>query len=515
MRAAAFILFAAAWLMPPPACQAQQASSWRVYKIVDGLPERACAYASVGQQGVVVARHLNQPFISQLDGYGVTVLSAPPGNYGRVSQSPAGQLWAVNAHGLVERRETNWVAHSIPGFESAMATDPALLSKVELCPVRQGHVLVLLSDRLMEFRSDTGKGGDTELLRLASDLAIGEFTGMCRARDGGLWVSGVRGIAKLPAPIRNINPQSEWAQFILPEMERTSGLRFPQEAENGKLSFVADSASGRSGLPVYFDGQNWHADLSGSEQVRFAWQGPDGGLWAASARAVTRWEGLTGLIENQEISPRQIFDVATELKGNFWLATSDGLFRYSPAIWQTPLVLRDSKQEIDCLAADGESTVWFIADSRLHRLKSGHHDEYMLPGTISTNGVSWRVYPLPSGSLLLESTSGLWIFVPATKTFHAVSEHEPLYGGRVLGARKDGAVCVWFGSGGGPSESVKAYDGARFERFQESGTVRANPVRAARRGDQCFRRRGPQLFLFHGPKRGSVARAGKRDGMAS
>src|SRR5207237_3404377 len=50
----------------------QRPASWRVYKVIDGLPESACSSVSISPQGKVVGKHLNLLSASNGGGYTVT-----------------------------------------------------------------------------------------------------------------------------------------------------------------------------------------------------------------------------------------------------------------------------------------------------------------------------------------------------------------------------------------------------------------------------------------------------------
>src|SRR5438105_2736272 len=74
---------------------------WRAYKLADGLADAACVSLSISPQGIVLAKHLNTPAVSELDGYSVKIRPCPEGS-SRVYESPSGQLWTVSARGLEE-----------------------------------------------------------------------------------------------------------------------------------------------------------------------------------------------------------------------------------------------------------------------------------------------------------------------------------------------------------------------------------------------------------------------------
>src|SRR5436305_8070554 len=68
----------------------QKNSFWRIYNLADGMPESACISVTAAQQGRVLVRHVTQPFISELDGYGINPVPAPNNAVGRVYESPGG-----------------------------------------------------------------------------------------------------------------------------------------------------------------------------------------------------------------------------------------------------------------------------------------------------------------------------------------------------------------------------------------------------------------------------------------
>src|SRR5256885_9919336 len=133
------LLLLSAWALIQPAW-GQKASTWRVYNLADGLPESACVSVTAAQPGRVLVKHLTQPFISELDGYGINPVPAPENAIGRVYESPGGQLWTVVPEGLQEFRDGSWLLHRVPELAALFAegrrrSDPP----VSLYPSRQGR----------------------------------------------------------------------------------------------------------------------------------------------------------------------------------------------------------------------------------------------------------------------------------------------------------------------------------------------------------------------------------------
>src|SRR5260370_4305378 len=120
--------------------EAQKASNWRVYRLADGLPESACVSVTIAPQGKVLAKHLNLPQITELDGYSLNIIPAaaePAG--GRIYGSPGGQLWTVTPSGLEEFKAGCWVMHPLPEIPAAFRDgQAATLYPLAMCPGRQG-----------------------------------------------------------------------------------------------------------------------------------------------------------------------------------------------------------------------------------------------------------------------------------------------------------------------------------------------------------------------------------------
>jgi len=138
--------------------------------------------------GKVVAKHPNAPFISELDGYTINSIPSTETGNSRAYESPGGQLWCVVPDGLREFRDGNWVLHPVP--EIAAQFQAPSRPSISLWPIRQGLVLVLLPDRLMEFTSEATTPPRLETLRSAVQSGLERFSGMEPAADGGACVGG-------------------------------------------------------------------------------------------------------------------------------------------------------------------------------------------------------------------------------------------------------------------------------------------------------------------------------------
>jgi signal transduction histidine kinase/ligand-binding sensor domain-containing protein len=464
LGAALVALAQTSWGQKPP----DWPVNWRVYRMADGLPESACASVGLAPQGKVMARHLKSGFVSELDGYTVSVIPAPGPGDGRVYQSPGGQLWTVVADGLQELKNGNWVLHPVPEIAAQFrARPPRVIDPIPLCPARQGVVIFLLPDRLLQFNAEDPDHPYTEVLLTAAQTRIEKFSSMTLARDGGLWIAGACGLLKVAGPIRNLKRETEWHDYLPPEPLSIHDLQEPHEVEEGIVTALAEAATNHQKMLVQFDGQHWTTETVPIEKARHAWCGVDKTRWAMTMDSLSEWqEGRGEVVEKEESSVRQYFDAAVEPGGAFWLAASDGLVRYAPLTWRSPASVRQLSSLVHGLAGDEAGRLWFVSGTGLNVLQNDRHQEYALPASISNDAPAIRaLFPLKDGTLWLEAGEQCLQFHPDSGAFSTVSHGPPSGLVKPLGLLKDGTLCIQTLSAGTPEQPyrLETFDGASFQ----------------------------------------------------
>jgi hypothetical protein len=234
----------------------------------------------------------------------------------------------------------------------------------------------------MEFSIENPDRPRTRELRSSSQTAIGNFESLVPAHDGGLWISGTRGLAKIPGPVRSLRPETPWTEHVVPDELGVCNLRGPTQAKDGVVTMTGDLLKEKDNLKavVHFDGSNWAVEKIGTERIRLAWRGPDGATWAAKVDGLYRREyGEPELAEYEELTARQYFDLAVEPTGAFWLASSEGLFRFAEPAWTAPMALRAQNSPVHCLAADGENRLWFCTSAGLSLFADEKHSFFPFP----------------------------------------------------------------------------------------------------------------------------------------
>ena len=75
-----------------------------------------------------------------------------------------------------------------------------------------------------------------------NDTGLGRFIEMAEVRDGGLWITGANGLAKVEGQLRQISNKSEWRIENLQESlaRKHEELELYQEVIDRCYSFVAE-----------------------------------------------------------------------------------------------------------------------------------------------------------------------------------------------------------------------------------------------------------------------------------
>lgn len=455
-------------------CFGQKSSNWRLYKLADRMPESACISVTVSPQGRVLARHFSLPAVTELDGFGVRTIPSPEIGKSRVYQSPGGQLWAVVPEGLQEFVEGSWVLHRIPEIAGEIRGGASrVIDPIPLWPVRQGLVLLLLPERLLEYNSEDTTHPQIRLLRQAAQTRIGTFSSLAPARDGGLWISGSNGLAKIPSPVRNLRAETLWLDYLPPDLLQVTKFQAPHEDEDGGVSMVAESLTNEQRVVVYFDHGSWTLQSAGAEKLREAWRSTDKTRWAMSTQSLLEADpARPDISEYDEISARAYFDVAVQSGTTFWLATSDGLFRYAPALWRSPASLRRFNSPVRCLEGDPVGGLWFTAAARLYLLQGEQAKAFPFPPQISRTLQERELFLLRDGTVLLvledtEANAGDALFAlrPGSSNLTAVASIGQATRLRALGLLNDGRLCLQVASpdNADARTSLQAFDGTQFE----------------------------------------------------
>jgi signal transduction histidine kinase len=390
---------------------AQQAGHWRIFKKADGLAENVCLSVTLGTSGNVLVRHPRSASVSVLDGYSITNVPGPDNNRYRVYESSAGQFWTLSPGGLYEYRDGEWVLHRLPEVSGQLQS---ATNSLVLWPVRQGRVLILLPDRLIQFTTDESEGPHSEPLLREEQTKIGKFKMLSPARDGGLWIAGQRGLAKVAGPLPGLKADSPWKEFLPPSDLHLQNFSSLNEGEGGVVTAIAEVRPYEVSLAT-FDGQRWTERPLPVKGLRAAWRTGET-LWGATEESLLQFsDDKAQSPKIEEIQANRIFDVAIEPGGAFWLATSMGVYRYAPPLWHSPTekVLSASRNQ------PGSNPGETLNLSKVPGLSDGAID----PAVINAN---WQTYlTAKNGDIWLGGQDTAWRHRNAWRVFSSKDQLGP------------------------------------------------------------------------------------------
>jgi signal transduction histidine kinase/ligand-binding sensor domain-containing protein len=440
--------------------RSQNASDWRIFRDYNGLHQSACVSVSVTPDGKVLVRHPDGMFVTEMDGYNVKSIPLPS-SAAAVSESSDGQLWVMTRDGRLEEfNQGAWTAHPAP--EIGAAGDVIAPFYV----AEKGHIIFLCAGQLMEYDAENPGQPQTHVLLRSDQTRLGTLTGMTVARDGGLWITGERGLGKAPRLALRPGLEKSWNVYLPPESLQIQNLQEPREDDEGGVTVIAkSSATNGQKIVAHFDGLDWAAQPAGMENILCAWQSSDRILWVATANSLYQQEpGQTNWTEYQEISDHQYNEAAMEPGGTFWVATSDGLFHYAPPLWRSPNPIQEINSPVRCLAEDAAGRLWFVAAGKLHSLQGEIHHEFALPDKMADDTSSVRaLFALKDGTLLLDVGENLLQFRPDTGVFSIVPILNDFRRMRSLGLLKDGSLCVQSWNPGMAAGQFDLFDGDQFK----------------------------------------------------
>ncbi|MCU1238837.1 MAG: hypothetical protein JWP63_6804 [Candidatus Solibacter sp.] len=438
---------------------------WRSWGVRDGFTETYSYALSMSPSGSTYVRHGAVLSLSRFDGYEVTRMPDPRGggqpdwaSTRRVYALPDGSLWTATLHALQEYRNGKWRVRYAPASgERLLAVVPA-----------GRRVLVLMEGRVREF--DPARGSWREI-REAGRSAIAPFRGMSPGAPGEWYIAGEHGLARL-ALAREDGPV-EWTET---KRDPFGLSQFNDPiAGAGEVFARGERVGTERRAIVRWSGSALEEVHTSLEDNLRGWRGGDGDVWVAEGASLFRLRGGRKIaVERSGVLSGTLFDVCSEAGNAFWVATSEGVARFTPPLWRPPVGMEDLDLTVHAIVEDRDGRLWFAATDFLLELDGEKWTRHPLPAglrthTVQTNSVS----PLSDGRVLVKAvrvdrSDVTLVLDPRSGRFSEFTHPE----GRVislLAHRPAGGVWVGSEVKGKPGFRLELYDGTRFTKVVEPG----------------------------------------------
>jgi signal transduction histidine kinase/CheY-like chemotaxis protein len=207
------------------------------------------------------------------------------------------------------------------------------------------------------------------------------------------------------------------------------------------------------------------------------WRGPDGSIWILEGSTLSRLVGgRKSPVGRDGVLTGNVFDVYSEDGQTFWMATSEGVARYTPLLWQAPPGLRDFDHPVHAIFEDALGRVWFAATDYLLELDGGTWKQYPIPAGIRTHTTQTHaLIEAPDGGIIVncmaqDQSARMLKLDLATGKFGEI-RHPEKREILMITTRRDGGL--WAATGGDPAQGfrLEAYDGKSFRPYLDAGAV--------------------------------------------
>lgn len=435
-----FILGCLLMSFPSAGHGAVESYQWRVFKAIDGLKESASQSVTISPLERVWIGHSHSDFFSVYNGYDASSIPAPEGRALKVYENRSGQVWTTYSGGLQDYSGKEWTQYAIPEIRSEMASNILQQLRLTVLPAERDHAFFLLSDALMDFYARSGK---TRVIKHTQETAIGKFMTMIPDNQRGLWVIGSRGVARIDTELRQVSPRSTWTEYPVPQELGIQNLNNAHQDSTGGITMLAETSPTQPRVVVYFREGRWSIPWKPQASLRNAWRCWDGSYWGHSLASLFHYRNQSGRdVTREQFTASQYFDAAVENSGAFWLATSDGLVRYAPKIWQTPHPLEFIDAPVHSLLETDRGQMWMIAGHQLVHSNEETSQTYPLPNPTEVfSPAKQRLFQLGQEYLAVEDGNHFHLFHIPSKQFQSVQHPE---GGtvRLVDRMKNGTFLV-------------------------------------------------------------------------
>ncbi len=460
---------------------AQELPHWRFFTSRDGLKESWVSSVTVGPSGKVWISHGEVGTMTMFDGFVMHLLPSPGVNL-KVFESRSGQIWAFYWEkegsilgGVQELLQGRWVRYPIPDTRSVRLDKEIFLLGVQdwLIPGAEDRVFFLTPERLLEFNAATKV---TSTIKDVRETHLGKFISLSAGRDGGAWITGEQGLAKLHGPDTSFGPTSLWDEFLFNKKLQVRHLFQVFESENGEVYGSVLSLSDPRGVLVGLDHGSWRIlARAGSDEERiFGWAGADRSYWIAR---VTHFGFSLSLIQNNHEETLRASKalsgplnyIAPAPGGVFWLGTTFGLARYAPPTWRVPSEVAVTDSIVSAIHEDSAGCLYFASGPTLLTYQNGGWKTLRLPPHIRAEVTNAQgLITLPDGRIAISSSSdGLLVFSPSNERFQIV---EPPKGRDIalITPGKDGSLWATVNKGTDGS-CLEIYDGKSLRTVLDLG----------------------------------------------
>ena len=439
--------------------QANDPEFWRYWTARDGLQETYSLRLSTAPDDSTWIRHGAVRMMSVLDGYSVRKLPEPREasrpNYqatARVYGNLTGAAWTAEEGVLKQFSGGRWVPHHSP------LSDNQIIAAI---PMGQ-RVLVVTRDSLLEYDAASDHW---QIVKTGRDLKISPFLGVAQGSLRDIWLTGELGLGHLEI---GDGGRYQWKEV----RGKAVGIQhFDRPLASGSAELFAQGLVGKTGRRVLVRWTGAEIKTVYSKKTPdqcSAWRGPDGAIWILEGGSLFRMAaGRKEPVQRPGVLSGSILDVFTDAR-TFWVATSEGVARYTRPLWREPAGLTDMELPVHAAVQDRKGRLWFAATDYLLSMEGDAWKRHALPTGLRTHMVQTQgLVPLDDGRILIMAINPdqleiALLFDPERGSF---SYLHPAEGRRVILIAPRGAGGAWVATAraGAPGFRLEVLNGGGLQ----------------------------------------------------
>ncbi|MDP8245518.1 MAG: response regulator [Candidatus Hinthialibacter antarcticus] len=404
---------------------------WRYWQKEGGLSSDWVTTLNRSTHGRVWVTHGNDDkFANWIDGYNIGEIPAP-GQHLEIHDTPEEIIWARHENGLQILDNNQWVVHLIEGVDGDHQTQA----------YHHGEYYILTKNELLFY--DLKEKNTTTILQADQTLleSFNEF--YLSPTQKTLWIAGLTGLASISLTNGLIDQEQSLKHYPFPNNLKLRNLRYLHAYDNDEIVGTADIVGAGACLLRFLQG-NWQLVHSGDFVE--GWLGTESSYWYYNYVARNHTHQLVHVRDGKEYFLktnkfiRNIYDVITDSKKQFWIASPAGVALYSEPLWQNVAALPENVDHIRESMVDSQGRIWFVARNMLIHFDDSTFSSYPLPPNtyIVRNGL----HESADGGVYVISMKQIWHLNSDLETF---SEYFPETGRIIVGRveqDRDGSLLI-------------------------------------------------------------------------
>ncbi len=352
---------------------------WRLWNAQDNLGESWTMQIYQGKDGSILLNHGHVDKSTLIKDYDVENIPSP-GHWAAIIDDASGILWSLLWDdtkrfiiGFQKFSDNSWIPYRDDNIESSFDNNKHNLPFV---PIGNNQLLYLQNNHIYRYDANTKS---TTIIQNDAPDALGGLHEIHRTPDSNIWIVGNNGIAKTDLTDLTSN-RITLTVYLL---DQTSGLSMLHNLliSDSDHFFVIGENDKDKYVLLEFDKDKWNVIYQIDDEIlEYGWQTPDHSIWLLKNNSVFT------KIKDSSFN----YDMPFELKaiskpllnsrdGTFWVATANGVLKWSPPLWQENDYFRSVNDEIMSIYEDAKHNLWFLAQEKLFRFHNNSFSEYLPP----------------------------------------------------------------------------------------------------------------------------------------